>query len=306
MRPSLQNYDTFHCRAPIGTNTPRVHNRHRQDPDRFFMPNFFDRVARLQQTHASRLCVGLDPDISRFTSAIQGGPEPIFTFNKAIIDATADLVCCYKPQIAHYAGVSAEAELEKTIRYIQALGVPVLLDAKRGDVGSTAEWYARELFERYGADATTINPYLGLDAMAPLIEYREKGVFILCRTSNPGGADLQNLLLDNGKQLFEHVADQAANHWNKHGNVGLVVGATRPKELSRIRELVGAMPLLLPGIGAQGGDVKATVSAGAGGLMLISASRSILYASSESDFAEQARAAALALREEINRYSPGA
>jgi orotidine-5'-phosphate decarboxylase len=264
------------------------------------MPNFFERVALIQEASNSLLCVGLDPEIGRFPAAIRKGAEPIFTFNKAIIDATADLVCCYKPQIAHYAGAGAEGALEKTIAYIHDKQLPVLLDAKRGDVSSTAAHYARELFERYGADAATINPYLGFDAMEPYIEYRERGVFILCRTSNPGGADIQNLQLANGKQLYEHVAEQAATRWNKYRNVGLVVGATQPGEVKRIRELVGPMTLLLPGIGAQGGEVAATVEAGAGGGMILSASRSILYASSGPDFAECARAVAEATRNEIN------
>ena len=270
------------------------------------MSRFFDRVSLKQEACNTLLCIGLDPDISRFPKAIQRSAEPILAFNKAIIDATADLVCCYKPQIAHYAGVGAEPQLEKTIDYIKGLDIPVLLDAKRGDVGSTAEWYAKELFERYGADAATVNPYLGLDAMAPYLAYEDKGVFILCRTSNPGGADLQNLPLANGLQLFEHVAQQASSRWNSHNNVGLVVGATQPRELARIRELVGPMPLLLPGIGAQGGDVEATVNAGAGGTMLISASRSVLYASSGADFDRQARVAALSARDEINRHRAAA
>jgi len=264
------------------------------------MSNFFERLALIQEAQDSLLCIGLDPDISRFPQDIQQDPEPIYTFNKAIVDATADLVCCFKPQIAHYAGVGAETQLQKTIDYIQSKKLPVLLDAKRGDVGSTAEFYARELFERYGADATTINPYLGLDAMEPYLEYRDRGIFILCRTSNPGSADVQNLKLADGKLLFEHIAEQAANHWNRYNNVGLVVGATQPRELARIREIVGPMPLLLPGIGAQGGDIGATVAAGKGGGMLISASRSILYASSGKDFAQAARAAARETRDEIN------
>lgn len=264
------------------------------------MSNFFDRLALTQEAQKSLLCVGLDPDVSRFPAAIQRSREPIFTFNKAIVDATADVVCCYKPQIAHYAGAGAEEQLEKTIEYIRSRRMPVLLDAKRGDIGSTAEWYARELFERYGADATTVSPYLGFDAMEPYIEYREKGIFILCRTSNPGGADIQDLVLADGKRLFEHVAEQAATRWNKYRNVGLVVGATGPQELARIRELVGTMTLLLPGIGAQGADVEQTVTAGAGGGMLVNASRAVLYASSGKDFDRQARAVALSLRDEIN------
>lgn len=270
------------------------------------MSAFFERVALSQAAHSTLLCIGLDPDPARFPDSIRTSPEPIFTFNKAIIDATADLVCCYKPQIAHYAAVGAEDQLQKTIDYIHERKLAVLLDAKRGDVGSTAEKYAAELFERYGADGITINPYLGLDAMEPYLDYKDKGVFILCRTSNPGGADLQNLELKDGRQLFEHVARQAATVWNTHGNVGLVVGATQPSELARIRELVGSMTLLLPGIGAQGGEVEATIAAGQGGGMIVSSSRAILYASAGDDFDKKARAMAIATRDEINHFRPAA
>ena len=248
------------------------------------------------------LCVGLDPDISRFPAQIQNEAEPIFTFNKAIIDATADLVCCYKPQFAHYAAVGAEVELEKTIRYIKDLGIPVILDAKRGDVGSTAERYAVECFERYDADAVTINPYLGYDSMEPFLSYSEKGVFILCRTSNPGGADLQNLKLENGQSLYEHVAHQASSVWNANNNIALVTGATQPEELARIRQITGDMTFLLPGIGAQGGDVAASLEAGEGGDLIVSSSRAVLYASDGNDFAEAAKAVAEATRKEINQH----
>ena len=275
-------------------------------PGKSSTSKFFEQVAASQAAHNSLLCVGLDPDVSRFPESVRRGRNPVLTFNKAIIDATLDLVCCYKPQIAHYAGIGAEEELQQTIEYIQARGLPVLLDAKRGDVGSTAEWYARELFERYGADAATVNPYLGYDAMEPYIEYRDKGIFIVCRTSNPGGADIQNLELANGMQVFEHVAEQAANRWNRYGNVGLVVGATRPQELKRIRELTGSMTLLLPGIGAQGGEVEATVAAGSGGGMIISASRSVLYASTGADFDNRARQSAQSIRDEINAFRAAA
>jgi orotidine-5'-phosphate decarboxylase len=166
--------------------------------------------------------------------------------------------------------------------------------------------YALELFERYQADAITINPYLGADAMAPYLEYTDRGIFILCRTSNPGGADLQNLVLENGNQLYEHVAQQAATVWNRNGNVGLVVGATQPSELARIRELVGPMTLLVPGVGAQGGDIASTVAAGQGGGMLVSSSRAILYASTGTDFAECARAVAIATRDKINTFRAAA
>ncbi|MGV0034263.1 MAG: orotidine-5'-phosphate decarboxylase [Candidatus Azotimanducaceae bacterium WSBS_2022_MAG_OTU7] len=256
-----------------------------------------------QKTVGSRLCIGLDPDLSRIPEVCKQSSQPIFEFNKAIIDATLELASCYKPQIAHYASEAAEDELLATIEYLKQQNVPVLLDAKRGDVGSTAEMYARELFERYGADAVTVNPYLGKDSMAPYLDYADRGVFILCRTSNPGGSDLQNLVLEGGDTLFEHVAKQARDHWNANNNVGLVVGATRPEELRQIRDICGNMTLLLPGVGAQGADVKEMVGAGQGGGMLVSSSRAILYASEGEDFAEKAREVALKTRDEVNRYS---
>ncbi len=226
----------------------------------------------------------------------------MFSFNRAIIDATLDIACCYKPQIAHFAAQGAEQELEKTIIYLKNLDIPVLLDAKRGDVGSTASMYAAELFERYGADAATINPYLGLDAMQPFLDYRDKGLFILCRTSNPGGATLQNLRLESGQTLFEHIATQAVTRWNANGNVGLVVGATVPEELRRVRDIAGNMPFLLPGVGTQGADVAQTMAAGQGGPLLVSASRSILFASPGRDYDEAARNAAISTRDEINLH----
>ena len=248
------------------------------------------------------LCIGLDPDPGRFPLKISREKEPIFTFNKAVIDATVDLACCYKPQIAHYAASAAERELEKTITYIKDLGVPVILDAKRGDVGSTAEKYATEAFERYGADAVTINPYLGHDAMEPFLAFADKGVFIVCRTSNPGGADIQNLVMQDGDQLFERVANLAAHQWNGNRNVALVVGATRPKELARIREITGEMTFLLPGIGTQGGDVAASIKAGQGGGLIVTSSRAVIYASSGDDFADAARQLAQSTRDEINQH----
>jgi orotidine-5'-phosphate decarboxylase len=266
------------------------------------MTNFFERVDNRCAAANSLLCVGLDTDIQRLPVSLRARSDGIFAFNKAIIDATADLVCCYKPQIAYYASAGAEEQLQATIAYLHELDVPVLLDAKRGDIGSTAEHYAREAFERYGADAITVNPYMGYDSLAPYLEYRDKGVFILCRTSNPGGADIQNLLLESGQRLYEHVAEQAATQWNKYGNMGLVTGATQPAELARIREITGDMPFLVPGVGAQGGDVAALMAAGQGGSLIINSSRAVLYASSAEDFAEAARATAIATRDEINEH----
>ncbi len=264
---------------------------------------FFERLSELQQARNTRLCVGLDPDLDRIPKPFHSSSTPIFDFNKAIIDATADLVACYKPQIAHYASVGAEEQLEQTIDYIHEQRLLVLLDAKRGDVGSTAEMYARELFERYKADAATVNPYLGLDSLEPYFDYAENGVFVLCRTSNPGGSDIQNLVLDSGETLFEHVAKLAAGPWNRNRNVGLVVGATRPEELRRIREICGDMTFLLPGVGAQGADIKEMVFAGQGGGMLASSSRAVLYASDGEDFADAARQVAMQTRDEVNQYT---
>ena len=264
---------------------------------------FIEHLKQTSESHNSLLCVGLDPDVARFNATISQSDTPIFDFNKAIIDATADLVCAYKPQIAHYAAYSAEAELSLTINYIHdKYQIPVILDAKRGDIGSTAEMYAREAFERYNADAVTVNPYLGLDSLEPFLFYEDKGIIILCRTSNPGGSDLQNLKTKNGMCLYEHIAIQAREVWNSNGNVLLVVGATRPQELKRIRELTGDMPFLLPGIGAQGGDIKSSMENARGGQLIVNSSRAILYADASDNFAEEARQVALQTRDEINLY----
>lgn len=260
----------------------------------------FSSIETRQNQLKSLLCIGLDPDPRRFPTRFLREKEPILAFNKSIIDATADLACCFKPQIAFYASNSAERELEKTISYLKDLQIPVILDAKRGDVGTTAEQYAAEVFDRYGADAVTINPYLGFDAMAPFLDRAEKGVFILCRTSNPGGADLQNLVLQDGRLLYEHVANEAATTWNGNENVALVTGATQPQELAKIRQITGEMTLLLPGIGVQGGELDASLKAGEGGGLIVSSSRAVLYASSGEDFAEAARQVAESTRDEIN------
>ncbi len=255
------------------------------------------------------LCVGLDPDPARMPEQFRSTERPLFHFARAIIDATADLVCAYKPQIAYYAAIGAEDELEQTIRYIHEAhpGIPVILDAKRGDIGSTAERYAQEAFERYGADAVTVNPYMGTDALAPFLAWKEKGVVILCRTSNPGARDVQDLVAGGGK-IYRIIAEKAAAKWNAHGNVLLVAGATFPEELREIRGLIGDMPLLVPGIGAQGGDVGAVMRAGMtarGDGLLINSARGILYAGRDGDFAAAARKAALDLRDEINRHRSG-
>jgi orotidine-5'-phosphate decarboxylase len=268
------------------------------------MSSFIEQLNRGWDGNDSLVCVGLDPEIERFPPHVAAGASPIFQFNKAIIDATADLVCAYKPQFAHYAAYEAEDQLERTIDYIHRNypGIPVILDSKRGDVGNTAERYAIEAFERYHADAVTVSPYLGGDSLEPFLKYEDKGVIILCRTSNPGAVELQDLEV-NGRRLFHIVADLAARRWNTRGNCLLVVGATYPRELAEVREIVGNMPLLVPGVGAQGGDVAQAVQNGqtvAGTGLIISSSRGILYASSGEDFASAARDAAQRLRDQIN------
>ncbi|PAS97987.1 MAG: orotidine-5'-phosphate decarboxylase [Candidatus Dactylopiibacterium carminicum] len=270
------------------------------------MPFISDLVAAWQKND-SLLCVGLDPDPAKFSVHLQGREDAIYEFCKAIVDATADLACAFKPQIAYFAGESAEAQLEALIDYIHAEhpDIPVILDAKRGDIGATAAQYAREAFVRYQADALTVNPYMGFDSVEPYLEYADCGLIVLCRTSNPGGSDLQNLTVEGGRRLYQHVAQLVAEKWNKHGQAALVVGATFPAELADVRSIVGDLPLLVPGIGAQGGDVQATVTAGktASGLgLMINSSRAILYAGKGEDFADAARKVALATRDEINRY----
>ena len=267
---------------------------------------FIESLSAAWAKNNSLLCVGLDPDPAKFPAHLKGKPDAIFEFCKSIADATADLACCFKPQIAYFAANRAEDQLQDLIAHIHAKhpGIPVILDAKRGDIGSTAEQYAVEAFERYGADAVTVNPYMGHDSVEPYLAYPDKGVILLCRTSNPGGSDLQFLDV-NGEKLYERVARLAANEWNSTGQIGLVVGATFPAEIARVRAIVGDMPLLVPGIGAQGGDIEATVSAGktghATGLM-INSSRAILYAGKDEGFAAAARQVAQETRDAINQY----
>ena len=272
--------------------------------------HFMNALETAWQQRNSLLCVGLDPDPARFPAHLKGRPDAIFEFCKAIVDATADLVCCFKPQIAYFAAHRAEDQLEALIAHIHAAhpATPVILDAKRGDIGSTAEQYAIEAFERFKADAITVNPYMGRDSVDPYLAWPDKGVILLCRTSNPGGSDLQFLEVDTPRgrmKLFEYVARTVAEDWNASGNCGLVVGATFPAELARVREIVGEMPLLVPGIGAQGGDVEATLNAGrtaSGKGMIINNSRAILYAGKDENFAQASRQAAQASRDLINRY----
>ena len=267
---------------------------------------FIDKLRQAWQRNDSLVCVGLDPEPAKFPAHLRDRPDAIFDFCRAIVDATADLVCCFKPQIAHFAAHRAESALERLIAHIHSAhpGVPVILDAKRGDIGSTAAFYADEAFQRYGAEAVTVNPYLGRDALEPFLSRADKGVVILCRTSNAGARDLQDLDVG-GKKLYQHVARTVANEWNANGNCMLVVGATYPGELADVRASVGDMPLLVPGVGAQGGDVEAVVRHGAtkdGTGLVISSSRAILYASAEADFADAARSAVDALSRSINRH----
>ena len=269
--------------------------------------SFIAKLARAERANHSLLCVGLDPDPARFPDGDARRPARIFEFCAAIVDQTRDLVIAFKPQIAYFAAHGAEAQLERLIAYIHATAptVPVILDAKRGDIGSTAEQYAREVFERYGADAVTLSPLMGFDSIEPYLRYEGKGAFLLCRTSNPGGGDLQDLRLESGEKLYERIARLAVS-WNAGGQIGLVVGATFPAEIARVRELAPTLPLLIPGIGAQGGDAAATVRAGwrgsateTSGPIIVSSSRAVLYAGNGADYASAARRAAETARAEL-------
>ena len=270
--------------------------------------HFMTALRAAWQQRDSLLCVGLDPDPAKFPAHLQGRPDAILAFCTQIVDATADLVCCFKPQIAYFAAHRAEDQLEALVEHIHAAhpDTPVILDAKRGDIGSTAEQYAIEAFERFKADAITVNPYMGRDSVDPYLAWPDKGVILLCRTSNPGGSDLQFLEVDtpHGRmKLYEHVARTVADDWNASGNCALVVGATFPAEIARVRELVGDMPLLVPGIGAQGGDIAATLAAGRtanGSGLMINSSRAVLYAGKGEDFAQAARRVAQETRDAVN------
>jgi orotidine-5'-phosphate decarboxylase len=265
---------------------------------------FLDKLRNAQQRNGSMLCVGLDPEPSRFPAALKGDAGRIYDFCARIVDATADLAIAFKPQIAYFAAHRAEDQLEKLMRHMRANAphVPVILDAKRGDIGSTAEQYAKEAFDRYDADAVTLSPFMGFDSVQPYLKYPGKGAFLLCRTSNPGGDDLQNQRLasvEGQPLLYEHVAKLAQGPWNLNGQLGLVVGATYPQEIERVRQIAPTLPLLIPGVGAQGGDAVATVKAGwrADAPIVVNSSRAILYASSGDDFAEAARREATKTRD---------
>lgn len=266
---------------------------------------FIEKLHAAWTRSNSLLCVGLDPELSRFPKCLAPNRRAILDFNKAIIDATHDLVCAFKPQIAYFSAESAEKELEQTIDYIKVNypHIPVILDAKRGDIGSTAQQYAAEAFDRYNADAVTVNPYMGFDAIEPFTSYKERGVIILCRTSNPGAASIQDLIVE-GEPLYKRVARLAATQWNENNNCLLVMGATWPEQMADIRSVVGDMPFLVPGVGAQGGDIGAMVESGQtknGSGLVISSSRAVLYASPKDDFANAARSVALQTRNQINQ-----
>lgn len=275
-------------------------------------PTFLEQLHRAEQRNQSLLCVGLDPEPAKFPEGLRGDAARIFDFCAHIVDATADLVIAFKPQIAYFAAHRAEAQLERLVAHIRATapGIPVILDAKRGDIGSTAEQYAKEAFERYGADCVTLSPFMGFDSLQPYLRYHGKGAFVLCRTSNPGGDDLQNQHLADqpGRpSLFEHIAQLVQGPWNTNGQLGLVVGATYPAEIERVRQVASTVPLLIPGVGAQGGDAVATVRAGyrsaAGHTtapIVVNSSRAVLYASSGADFATAARAVAQTTRDALH------
>ncbi len=265
--------------------------------------NFVDKLLQAGKKNNSLVCVGLDPDPKLMPAKIG-----VYEFNKAIIEATSDLVCAYKPNLAFYEAMGDDGMevFSKTVKCVPS-HIPVIADAKRGDIGNTSKAYAVALFDVLGCDAATVNPYLGFDAIEPFLQYAEKGTIILCRTSNSSAKDFQSLLCQTPaglRPLYEIVADKA-QEWNTRGNVGIVLGATYPDELKTIRRQHPDLPILIPGIGAQGGDVAVTVKNGVspqGDKAIINSARQIIYASKGPDFAEAARQACLSLRDEINKY----
>jgi orotidine-5'-phosphate decarboxylase len=278
---------------------------------------FLEQLQGAERQNGSLLCVGLDPEPGKFPASLKGDASKIYDFCAQIVDATCDLAISFKPQIAYFAAYRAEDQLEKLMEHMRrnAPHVPVILDAKRGDIGATAEQYAREAFERYGADAVTLSPFMGFDSVEPYLKYQGKGAFLLCRTSNPGGDDLQNQRLasvEGQPLMYEHIAKLAQGPWNLNGQLGLVVGATYPAEIERVRNLAPTLPLLIPGVGAQGGDAVATIKAGyrqrngtTTGAVIVSSSRAILYASSGDDFAQAARNEAIRTRDVLKAAALG-
>jgi orotidine-5'-phosphate decarboxylase len=278
---------------------------------------FLEQLQGAERQNGSLLCVGLDPEPGKFPASMKGDASKIYDFCAQIVDATADLAISFKPQIAYFAAHRAEDQLEKLMAHMRrtAPNVPVILDAKRGDIGATAEQYAIEAFERYGADAVTLSPFMGFDSVQPYLKHHGKGAFLLCRTSNPGGDDLQNQRLasvEGQPLLYEHIAKLAQGPWNVNGQLGLVVGATYPAEIERVRSLAPTLPLLIPGVGAQGGDAVATIKAGyrqsqgaTTGAVIVNSSRAILYASSGDDFAQAARQEAMRTRDVLKAAAQG-
>jgi orotidine-5'-phosphate decarboxylase len=272
---------------------------------------FIQQLQTARAQNNSLLCVGLDPDPTKFPAHLKNRSDKIFDFCAAIVDATHDTVIAFKPQIAYFAAHRAEDQLERLVAHIKQVAphVPIILDAKRGDIGSTAEQYAIEAFERFGADAVTLSPFMGFDSVEPYLRRHGKGAFLLCRTSNAGGDDLQSQRLksvEGEPLLYEHIARLSQGPWNINEQLGLVVGATYPAEIARVREIAPTLPLLIPGVGAQGGDAAATVKAGLtkDGLIVVNSSRAILYASQEEDFAKAARAVALQTRASLSAPPP--
>jgi orotidine-5'-phosphate decarboxylase len=268
---------------------------------------FQQKLDAIVEKNNSLVCVGLDSDEAKLSSSIVGNDKQ-FQFNKAIIDATHDMVCAYKPNTAFYEGNGSEgvAALKKTCDYLKETypEIPIIVDAKRGDIGNTNDGYMKYVFGYLGADAVTLHPYMGKESLKPFLEMKEKGIMILCRTSNPGAGEFQDLVI-NGKSLYQIVAERLAKDWNYNGNCCAIVGATFPAELEIVRRIVGNMPILIPGVGAQGGDVEKTVKAGTdskGKNAIINAGRSIIFASTGMDFAQVARIEAEKLKNNINLF----
>ena len=270
------------------------------------MGTFYEKLAIRWRKSNSLVCVGLDPDLQKLPAVVRGEKHPLFRFNQRIIDSTHEHVCCYKPQIAYYAAIGAEDQLEMTFDYLNTHhpDIPHILDAKRGDIGSTAVMYAREAFERYSADAVTVNPYMGGDTLTPFLDYASKGVVVLCKTSNPGSDEFQTLKTDR-QTLYQRIAHAAQHQWNSNRNVLLVVGATYPEDIASVRSIARDIPFLVPGVGAQGGDPEAVVRAGLmkdGYGLVVNSSRGIIYADGGDNFAKAAKQKTMELKEELNRY----
>ena len=268
------------------------------------MNSFYKLVSVAQKNKKTYLCVGLDPNLDLLPKPMTGQSEAVFDFLKNIVDATEEFACCFKPQIAYFAAYGLEETLSQIIEYIHTKypHTPVILDAKRNDIGTTSEMYAMEIFNRYKADAVTVNPYMGQDSVEPFIRQKNKGIFVLCRTSNPGAGEFQNLEVD-GKLLYKLVAQKILNTWNVHKNIGLVVGATAPKELQSLRNQFPEIWFLVPGVGAQNGDMNLTIQYGKSeqGGLIISSSRAILYAGEGPDYAEKAGHVAQTMQNEMKQ-----